>query len=335
MDFMDNDKVLLLDKLLNTFGPSGNEEDVSKIIEKEIESHVDEIHRDAMGNLIAFKKGKGKKIMISAHMDEIGLIITHIDQNGFLRFSNIGGVSHSLSNGQRVQFKNGTIGFISNEHLDEKEDLKLEKLFIDIGVSNKEEAENKVSIGDVVSFYGPLVINNNRGFSKAMDNRISCFVLIEIIKRIKNNNNNIYFVFTVQEELGIRGAKTSAYRINPDLGIAVDVTKTGDTPKAQLMEVSLGNGPAIKILDASIICHPKVKELLISTAIEFNIPYQLEVLEKGGTDAGAIHLTRDGIPTGAVSIPTRYIHSPGEMVDFEDVKNAIQLLIKFLEKEIN
>lgn len=332
---MDKEKVLLLDKLLNTFGPSGNEEDVSEIIEKEIDPHVDEIHRDAMGNLIALKKGNGKKVMLSAHMDEIGLIITHIDENGFLRFSNIGGVSHSLSHGQRVQFKDGTTGFISSEPLEEKEDLKLEKLFIDIGVKNKEEAEKRVSIGDVVSFYGPLVINNNRGISKAMDNRISCFILIEIIKRIKRNNNNIYFVFTVQEELGIRGAKTSAYRINPDVGIAVDVTKTGDTPKAKPMEVSLGKGPGIKILDSSIICHPKVKELLISTAMEFNIPFQLEVLEKGGTDAGAIHLTKDGVPSGAVSIPTRYIHSPGEMVDFDDVENAIQLLIKSLEREIN
>lgn len=332
---MDNDQILLLDKLLNTFGPSGNEEKVSQIIEKEIETYVDEIYRDAMGNLIAFKKGNGKKIMLSAHMDEIGLIITHIDTKGFLRFSNIGGVSQSLSHGQRVQFKDGTIGFISSEPLEENEELKLEKMFIDIGVSNKEEAEKKVSIGDVVSFCGPLVINNNRGFSKAMDNRISCFILIEIIKRIKRNHHNIYFVFTVQEELGIRGAKTSAYRINPDVGIAVDVTITGDTPKAKVMEVSLGKGPAIKVLDSSIICHPKVKELLISTAKEFKIPFQLEVLEKGGTDAGAIHLTKEGIPTGAVSIPTRYIHSPGEMVDLDDVENAIRLLIKTLEKEIN
>src|SRR5699024_6337885 len=152
--------------------------------------------------------------------------------------------------------------------------------------------------------------------------------------RMESSKNDLYFVFTVQEELGLRGAKTSSYGVNPDVGIAVDVTSTGDTPKSKDMEVSLGNGPAIKVKDNSIICHPKVKNSLIKLAKENNIPYQLEVLEHGGTDAGAIHLAREGVPTGAISIPTRYIHSPGEMIDLNDVENTIKLLVKFLEEAI-
>lgn len=332
---MEKEKIVLLDKLSKIFGPSGSEERISQFIEDEINPYVDEVKKDPLGNLIALKKGKNnKKIMLAAHMDEIGLIITHIDENGFLRFSNIGGISSFISLGQRVEFKDGTIGIISSEHLEELKDLKLDKLFIDIGVSSREEAEKKVAIGDVVSFYGPLATHEHRVVSKAIDNRIGCFVLIEVLKRLKDDKNDIYFVFTVQEELGIRGAKTSCYGINPDIAIAVDVTTTGDTPKPKIMEVSLGNGPAIKIMDRSIICHPRVKELLISTAKENQIPYQLEVLKTGGTDAGAIHLTRDGIPSGAVSIPTRYIHSPGEMIDLKDVKNSIQLILKSIEKDV-
>jgi endoglucanase len=331
---MDNTKLNFLKQLLDTFGPSGNEEHIRELIQKEIKDYVDEIKIDSLGNLIAHKKGIGKKIMLAAHMDEIGLIITHIDKNGFLRFSNIGGVSASISLGQKISLKDGTIGVVSSEHLEEIKELKLDKLYIDIGANSREEAEKKVSIGSVVSFYGPLSVNDNRAISKAMDDRIGCFVLVEIIKNMKDNSKDLYFVFTVQEELGIRGAKTSAYGIDPDLGIAVDVTSTGDTPKCKSMEVSLGKGPTVKIMDGSVMCHPRVKELLISTAKKYNIPYQLEVLEYGGTDAGAIHLTREGIPSGAVSIPTRYIHSPGEMVDLKDVEYAIELLAKSLQEEI-
>lgn len=332
---MNTERIQLLDKLLKIYGPSGNEERIRETIETEIKPYVDHIKKDALGNLIALKKGiNNKKIMIAAHMDEIGLIVTHIDKNGFLRFSNVGGVSPSISLGQRVEFKDGTIGTISSEPLKEIKDLDITKLFIDIGASNKEEAQNKISIGDVAGFYGALVINNNRAISKALDDRIGCFILIEALKQLKNAENDIYLVFTSQEELGTRGAKTAAYGINPDLGIAIDVTRTGDTPESKNMGIALGKGPAIKIMDKSIICHPKVKELLTKTAEGNNIPYQLEVLKSGGTDAGAIHLTHEGIPSGALSIPTRYIHSPGEMVDLEDVENSILLLVKSIEKTL-
>lgn len=289
----------LAKKLVNIYSPSGDENNIREFIKDEIKDFVDEVEIDSLGNLIARKKGKGKKIMLAAHMDQIGLMVTDIDDKGFLRFTNIGGISPVLSLGQKVIFKNGTVGVIFAEPVDNIGKLKLENMFIDIGVLNKEEAEKKVSIGDICVYESGFSENDNVIFSKCLDDRIGCFVLIETLKRVKNSDNDLYFVFTVQEEVGLRGARTSAYKINPDLGIAIDVTSSGDTPKAKRFAVSLNKGTAIKVKDNSILTHPKVRELMTEVAEENSIPYQMEVLEFGGTDSGAIHLTREGIPTGA------------------------------------
>lgn len=327
----------LLSKLIETFGPSGSEEPISKVIRDEIEGYVDEITTDVMGNLIAVKKGSGhgKRVMLSAHMDQIGLMVTHIDDKGFVRFSNIGGISVMNTINNRVVFENGVIGTVSYESkIDDIKDIKLDKMYIDIGATNYEEASEQVSIGDVAVYYSPLSESNGRYIGGAMDNRVSCALLIQTIKELKECKNDAYFVFTSQEEIGLRGAKTSTYAIDPDVGIAVDVTATGDTPGARTMAVELGKGPAIKIKDASVICHPKVKNMMIDRAKEKDIPYQLEVLEWGGTDAGAMHLTREGVPSGAVSVPCRYIHSANEMVDGKDLENGVKLLVAILEHEI-
>jgi len=207
-------------------------------------------------------------------------------------------------------------------------------MYIDIGATSYEEASKQVSIGDMAVYYSPLSDSNGRYIGGAMDNRAGCALLIQTIKELKDCQNDAYFVFSVQEEVGLRGAKTSAYAINPDIGIAVDVTSTGDTPKARTMAVELGKGPGIKVKDGSVICHPKVKDMMIERAEDKDIPYQLEVLEWGGTDAGAIHLTREGVPSGAVSVPCRYIHSANEMVDRDDLENGVKLLVAILEKEI-
>lgn len=323
----------LLEKLLMTFGPSGNEDRIREVIKEEIKDYVDEIKVDALGNLIGIKKGDGKKIMVASHMDEIGVMINSIDEKGFLRFTNIGGVSPFTSLFQRVMFADGTIGTLGMEKLDEIKDLKLNKMFIDIGASSKEEAMEKVNVGDVACFYAPFVQKDDYIISKALDDRIGCFVSIEALKALKNSPNEVYFVFTVQEEVGLRGARTAAYGINPDIGIAVDVTGTGDTPKAATMDVSLGKGAAIKVKDMSVIAHPAVKNLMTDVAKENNIPFQYEILDMGGTDSGAIHLTRSGVPSGVISVPCRYVHSPSEMVSVHDVDNAIKLLTKILEKE--
>ena len=299
------------------------------------EDYVDEIEVDALGNLIVRKKGNGKKIMISAHMDQIGLMVTNIDEKGFLRFTNVGGISPFVSLSQKVVFENGVVGIIDSEPVEDIGKLKLENMYIDIGVFSKEEAESKINIGDVCVYKTEYDENENVVSSKCIDDRVGCFVAIEAIKKIKDNVNDLYFVFTVQEEVGLRGARTSAYRINPDMGIALDVSDSGDTPKAKTFAVGLGKGTAIKVKDNSILTHPKVKELMVDVAKENNIEYQMEVLEFGGTDSGAIHLTREGIPSGVISIPTRYVHSTVEMASKKDIISSIDLLIKILEKDIN
>ena len=322
---------VLLEELTKVFGPSGNEDRIRAKIIDEIRPYADSITVDKLGNLIATKIGPGEKLMLAAHMDEIGVIITNADEKGFLRFSNVGGVSPFTLIGQRVFFANGTTGVFGMEKIDDIKDLKLNKMFIDIGAKSKEKALEKINIGEMGVYNRQFSDAGDHIISNSLDDRAGCAVLIKVLKELKAPNYNIFVVFTVQEEVGLRGAKTSAYGLEPDLAIAVDVTDTGDTPEASEIAVELGKGPAIKIKDSSVICHPKVKKALIDAAARRNIPFQLEVLEKGGTDTGAIHLTRSGVPSGALSIPTRYIHTPTEMANLNDIEQGVQLLIELIE----
>ena len=325
----------LLNKLTSINGVSGNEENVAKFITEQMKEHVDEIKLDAMGNLICIKKGTGKKIMLAAHMDEVGIIVTHIEDNGFLRFTGLGGINQFASLYQKIIFNNDVIGVVGyEEDLEEFKDLKIGKMYIDIGVKSKEEAEKKVSLGDVAAFIGAFTNNEGVIISKALDDRIGCAILIELAKTLNSTNNEIYFVFTTQEELGLRGAKTAAYSVNPDISFVVDVTGTGDTPKAKPAPIKCGNGPIIKIMDRASIIHPKVKEILIGAAEASNIHYQLKVATIGGTDAGVISLSREGVPTGVISIPCRYLHSPAEVIDINDALEAVKLLGKVICEKI-
>jgi len=321
-----------LEKLTQSFSPSGREEEICDIIFEEIKDYADSVYKDTLGNLIVRKEGNGKKIMFSAHTDEIGIMITYIDDKGFLRFSPIGWVDPFYALYQRVKFQSGITGVISyEEKTDAIKDIKMKNLFIDIGAKDKEEAQKMVAIGDTAQFVGDFVINGDRVMSKTLDNRAGVYVLTEAIKKIKSNND-LYFVFTSQEEVGLRGAKTSTFDIFPDFAIAVDVTDTGDTPECNYMAVSLGDGPCIKIKDQSVICDRELVQRIKSVATNNSIPYQLEVLEHGGTDAGAMHITRSGVKTGAISIPTRYIHSTCETCDINDIKNAILLVEKIADE---
>lgn len=326
----------LLQKLTGVYGPSGNEEMIRLVIRNEIENHVDEIREDVLGNLIAVKKGKGKKVMLAAHMDQIGMMITHIDDKGFLRFTSIGGISVPNSINRRVMFGNGLMGVVGYEtEINDWKDIRFDRMYIDIGASDKEDAQEMVNIGDVAVYPSYFSENNGHYISGAMDDRAGCALLIQTARTLENSPHEIYYVFTIQEELGLRGAKTSAFSINPDIGIAVDVTLTGDTPKAKPMAVELGKGPAIKVKDSSVLAHPKIKNLMVERARQYGIPYQLEILERGGTDSGAIHLTRGGIPSGVLSIPCRYVHSDNEVIAAADIKNGVKLLTKILEEEID
>lgn len=328
----------LIRKLTEAYGPSGNEGAVRQLIREEIEGLVDEVRVDALGNLIAVKKPKAgdgfPRVMLAAHMDEIGLMVTHIDEKGFLRFAFIGAVFPLVLVGSRVVFENGVTGVIGVEKRPEevKEVPRLEKLYLDVGA--KDRASCPVKVGDAAVFVRPFVDLGERVVAKALDDRIGCAILIQTIKELKKVPQEVAFVFTAQEEVGRRGAKTSAYGLAPDLAITIDVTRTGDTPEAPKMAVSLGGGPAIKVKDRGMLSHPVVKNLLIETARKARIPYQLEVLEGGTTDAMAIQVSREGVPTGTLSIPCRYVHTPSEMVDYGDVQNSVKLLVALLSQPI-
>jgi putative aminopeptidase FrvX len=325
----------LIKKLVETPGPSGSEELIRNAVIEEIKALVDEYKVDALGNLIArkgTKKAGGLRIMISAHIDEIGLMVTHVDAHGFVRFIGIGGINPLTCLGGRVLFMNGTHGVIGNEKLEPGKAPTLEQLFIDVGASDRESCP--VKVGDVCGFERPYVEFGERLVAKSMDDRIAAVVAIEALKALKKTPHEVHFVFSVQEEVGIRGAITAAYGVDPDLGLAVDVTRSGDTPKTIKMETALGKGVAIKVRDASFIADPKVVTWMVETAKVEGIPYQMEVLEAGGTDGRAIQMTRAGVPAGCISIACRYIHSPSEMVDKRDVEAAIKLLVALLSKPV-
>jgi putative aminopeptidase FrvX len=321
----------IINKLTNTFGPSGNERKVADLIGDILKGKVDEIKTDALGNLICIKKGSGKKIMLAAHMDEIGIIVSYIDKKGFLRFSGVGGINPFVILGQRVIFENGTVGVIwYEENIDDIKNIKLEKMYIDIAAKSQEDAEKLVSVGDMAVFESGTTLQNGRIISRSMDNRIGCAILVQTALNQPETDNEIYYVFTAQEEVGLRGARTAAYGIMPDLALAVDVTTTGDTPECKPMTVNIGDGPAIKIKDRSVIAHPEIKDRLIKCAKEYNIPHQFEILVHGGTDAGSIHTTAGGIPSGGVAVPTRNVHNSAEIVDMKDVENAVKLIEAFI-----
>lgn len=329
----------LLQTLTETFGPSGYEDKVREIVRNEVKPLADEIRVDALGNLIARKRPSKatqatKKIMIAAHMDEIGLIVSHVDENGFIRFSPIGSVFRRYVLGSRVRFLNGTQGVIGFDKLDNINELPtLDKVYIDVGAINKKDCP--VKIGDIAAFDRPYSEFGNRLVAKSMDDRVGMLVAIETLRALKSTPHDVYFVFTTQEEVGTRGATTSAYGVDPDVGIALDVTPSGDTPNSLKMEMALGKGPCIKIQDVSMISDPRVVRWMINAAEKNKIPYQREVLLLGGTDARAIQVARAGVPAGCISIPVRYVHSPSEMVDFSDVQNAIKLLAALLRTPIN
>lgn len=329
----------LLKTLTETFGPSGYEENVRAIVRAEVESLADDIRVDVLGNLIARKQPvrgtkNARKIMVAAHMDEIGVIVSHVDENGFVRFSPIGGVFRRYVVGGRVRFLNGVPGVIGYDRLDNLNELPtLDKVYIDVGATSRKDCP--VKVGDVAAFDHRYTEFGSRLVAKSLDDRVGVLIAIETLRGLKSSPHDVYFVFTTQEEVGTRGAATSAYGVDPDVGIALDVTPSGDTPNALKMEMALGKGPCIKIQEAGMIADPRVVQWMIRAAEKNKIPYQREVLLFGGTDARAIQLARAGVPAGCISVPIRYVHSPSEMVDYADVQNAVKLLTAVLRTPIN
>lgn len=340
----------MLKELTDANAISGHEKEARDVMEKYIKPYADEVYTDNLGSLIAKKSGteNGPKIMVAGHLDEIGFMVTRIDKNGFLYFQTIGGWWNQVMLAQRVTVmtKKGNItGVIGSKppHIltpeQRKKPVEIKDMFIDIGATSKEEAEEfGVRPGDsVVPYFEFTQMKNEKMLlAKAWDNRIGCAIAIEVLKQLQNEDhpNTVYGVGTIQEEVGLRGARTSAHLINPDIAFGVDVGIAGDTPGISDKDADskLGEGPQIILYDASMISHKGLRDFVIDTAEENNIPFQYASMAGGGTDSGAIHISHDGVPSLSITIATRYIHSHAAILHRDDFENAVKLLVEVIKK---
>jgi len=335
-----------LEKLSNANGVTGREAEVRELMKKYLKPYVDETREDRLGNLIAFKKGNkdAPTVMLAAHMDEVGLMIKNIKKKGFLQFAKVGGIDDRVLLAQKVIVhtdKGPLTGVIGSKppHIQTEEERKkvidADRLFIDVGAKDKEEAEKMgVQVGDVVSFDTKFVqIGENVVLGKALDDRVGCAMMIETLRRLQKVDCNVYAVGTIQEEVGLRGATIAAFQVEPDVGIALDATVAGDMPGVEegKAPAKMGEGPVVTVADAGLIAHPKVLRLLIDSAKENKIPYQLETGIRGSTDAARISLSREGVPSGVISVAARYIHSPAAILNLDDVEKTVKLAVAAIE----
>lgn len=326
----------LLQTLTQIAAPSGREDKLRAAIQTMIQPYADELRVDALGNLIA-RKGKkakdGRRIMLAAHLDEIGIIVSHVDAKGYARFGTLGGFRPHRRVGMRMKFLNGAVGVIGVEREAEEKDRApaLERYYIDTGAASA--ADSPVAVGDLAVYDSAFLDLGDRVVSKCLDDRVGVALLIESLTRFTSGKNEVWYVFTVQEEVGARGAGPASYGIDPDIGIAVDVTAANDAPNTRERNpISLGGGPAIKIKDAGVIADSRIVQTLTRLAAKNRISYQLEVVEGIGTDARAMQMTGLGAQAGGIAVPLRNLHSPSEMIDMNDVKNAGRLLEAFLQE---
>ena len=336
----------LLKKLCETPGIPSREEQMRTLVAAEMRPLVDEVTLDAMGNVIGLKRGRGgPRVMLAAHMDEIGFIVRYIDDKGFIRLHPVGGFDPRMLVAQRVWvhgFKGesllGTLMLgVKPIHLqgaDEKDKAtKIEDMFVDLGLP-ADKVKAQVEIGDMVTMARTQEFMGNMVVSKSLDARVSLFVMLEALRALRAHTCDILAVATVQEEVGLRGATTAAFALDPQIGVALDVTLANDFPGPPESEhiVKLGQGCAIKIMDSSLLCHPKLVRHFRDIAEREKIPHQLEILPRGGTDAGGMQRVRGGIPSFTLSVPVRYVHTVNEMAHKADIDAAIRLLTLFLQE---
>ncbi|TWT27879.1 M42 family metallopeptidase [Planomicrobium sp. CPCC 101110] len=338
----------LLKELTAIHGPCGYEDEVAIYIANRLKGKVDAIEIDNAGNLIAIKKGHkpGPKIIVAAHMDEVGFIVKKIEENGLIRFEKLGGHDDRILLSQRVQIKTatelraGVIGTISAHMVkfDDPAKVRIHRnLYIDVGAKNKEEVKNLgIEIGDSVSWFPHFdFLTERRVAGKAFDDRAGCAILVKALEDLDAADfaGEVIGVFTVQEEVGLRGARVAAHQFDADVAIALDTTAVSDTPEEMMDQtLELGAGVGIKVIDFSLIANKKVKNHLVNVAQEQGIPYQMEVFPGIGTDAGELSVGRSGVPAGVLSIPSRYAHSSIEVVDLDDVEATRQLLVAFIKE---
>lgn len=328
----------LLKQLTQLWGVSGYEKEVASFIEKEAAPYADEIIKDAVGNLIVFKKGtgggKGKRIMFAAHMDEIGFMVKKIESDGRLRVCSLGWNWTGSAYNSRVRFRNGMTGVVSCQGTIEEAANNSGKLYIDIGATSKEDALQYVNIGDPCGYMGEyLSLKNDRICSKSLDNRIGCYQLLQALKENQGGPNDIYYVFCVQEELGCRGSKPAAERIRPDIGVAVDISPAHDYPCDLEGSNEVDGGIGIKICDPSVVCDEDVVQAMLACCEEHQIPCQREVIDKGGTDASSMNLSGVGVRAGGIVVVTRYPHSQSAVVSKKDIEAGIDLINAFSQYE--
>lgn len=328
----------LLEELMNSFGPSGDEGEVRSIIKREMKKYVKDVKVDKFGNLICRKPGKGPRIMLAAHMDEIGLMARDINARGQIKISTIGGIEPITLVGQDVIIKtksgkkiNGIITFdsLSDDYAIE-EIPGVDELYVDVGLSKKEVRKAGIEIGDYILPRCPYkLLGSKKIFSgKAIDDRIGCFMLIELARKIKKTNVDLFFVFTVQEEIGLYGAQTSVNQVNPDYGIAIETTNAEDSTEDH---IQLGRGPVLTLKDSEIITNECLDNDLRRIAKKLKIPLQLKVEELGTTDATKIMLSKGGIPSTTLSVAVRNIHSTISVSHFDDVNELVKMVIEFLK----
>jgi putative aminopeptidase FrvX len=320
-----------------TGAPSGAEGLLAQQLQKEIEPYVDEVFTDVLGNLIARKKGtkpQSGTLMLAASMDERGVMAIHAEENGFLRIVPIGTWEPAQLVGHRVRFANGTRGIVGAENTAGNGELTFSDLFVDIGASDGEEALKQVPLGETATVEHLSAERIGDRIIGHLESRVGCFVAVEIIKRLDRLESDLSIVFSVQKQVGSRGIKTAAFRVDPDFALLIGTAATGDTPGAERSDVRLGGGPALKILDGSIIVPADVRRRIQTCASLLGIPVQAEILPKHKSDAGAIQLARGGIPTAALSVPLRYPQSFTQVVSLVDLENTIQLGTEVLKQAL-
>lgn len=321
-----NNITTLYRELSQAFGPSGREDEIRAVIASYAGDFVDDITTDALGNLICRKKGNGKKILFAAHMDTVGVVATCVDEKGFIRFAPIGGLAPADYLYKQVLFSNGVCGAIAYEEKTELKDITFHQMFIDIGAN----AAQKILPGDFAVFRAPFFEQDGILCGAYIDNRIGCAILLRVMEELTSVENDLYFVFTAQEEVGLRGAGAAAFAIEPDIAVIVDVTDAGDLPEQKSrVPVKMGKGAAIKVMDRSVVCSPAVRDKLEEAAASRGVITQREIAPDCGTDTSVIQKTRSGILTGAISIPTRYIHTAAETCALSDVEGAVEILTAF------
>jgi len=344
---VDKMDVELLRRLSNAFGPPGAEEEPREILREALEDVADEVRVDRLGNIFFHHRGEEGRptVMLAAHTDEVAFLVTHIEETGFLRFHTLGGITANIMPGQRIILRGrrgplkGIVG-TKPPHIMTEEERKrmvpMEDLFIDVGAENREAAEEKGCHIGMTGVFDVEFAELGGGYlrGKAFDDRAGCAVMVQAFKALAGSPCNVVAVGTVQEEVGLRGARTAAWQAEPDYALALEGTFAADVPgsKPHQMSARLRGGPVVTIADRSVIAHPKVLQALMEAAEAKAIPYQFKKIPRGGTDAGAIHLTRAGVPSGTVAVPCRYIHGPASVAHIDDLENTARLVEAFVRR---